>query len=214
MKNKGKFVHCLPDYAISTLEASSEFESTSIQTNIDLNTLQVNNQPLRQVRKAIATRPIFCQVKSQPTSADQSANRLGQHLVWNRTKAEGFLTVKNTPWYRSWGYWLLLSNHSAKPAIKNGLFTCNDGQPQTGSYGSQRTAEVMSWGFSSQGEVAWRRETRGVRQQDYPLEKLTHQLQLKVNPWNFRNRRSRRCSWHWATNGKYRSCRLHGRESP
>ena len=59
MKNKGKFVHRLPDYAVSTLEASSEFESLSIQTNIDLNTLQVNTQPLRQVRKAIATRPIF-----------------------------------------------------------------------------------------------------------------------------------------------------------
>jgi hypothetical protein len=72
----------------------------------------------------------------------------------------------------------------------------------------------MAWGFSSQGEVAWRRKTRGVRQQDYPLEKLTHQLKLKVNPRNFRNRRSRRHSWHWASNGKYRSCRLYGRESP
>jgi hypothetical protein len=52
MKNKGKFVHRLPDYAVSTLEASSEFESLSIQTNVDLSNLQVNTHPLEAGAKS------------------------------------------------------------------------------------------------------------------------------------------------------------------
>ena len=65
MKNKGKFVHRLPDYAISTLEASSEFESLSIQTNVDLSTLQVNTHPLEAGAKSHRDKAdIFAKLKA------------------------------------------------------------------------------------------------------------------------------------------------------
>jgi len=52
LKNKGKFAHRLPDYAVSTLEASSEFESLSIQKNVDLSTMELNTHPLEASAKS------------------------------------------------------------------------------------------------------------------------------------------------------------------
>ena len=51
-KNNGKYAHRLPDYAVSTLEASSEFESLSIQKNVDLSTIELNTHPLEAGAKS------------------------------------------------------------------------------------------------------------------------------------------------------------------